>query len=293
MTDRSPLGCQRDWIWRGWRVRYTYLPHHSSEDAPYLFLHGFGASLRQWQENLLPLSQHRRVYAMDLVGFGGSEKATAPYKIGFWVEQVYHFWKTFIQRPMVLVGHSLGALVALTAAIAHPDMLENLILITLPAARQELLPTLPLWLQSLAGEMESAFASPLLIKPLFQIIRQPRVIRSVLRKIYVQGDRVTEALVESFIEPARDRGAAATLTRLTKARTRNDFSQLTRDLLPQVEVPILVIWGTEDRVIPLAWGRQLPGLSDRVTLVEIPNGGHCVYDECSAQVNAEILAWLR
>jgi pimeloyl-ACP methyl ester carboxylesterase len=292
MLESRRLGAQRDWVWRGWRVRYTHI-RGGKDHSPMLFLHGFGSALTQWQENLLPLSQSRTVYALDLLGFGGSEKAAAPYKISFWVEQLYEFWRTFIHQPIVLVGHSLGALVALTAAIAHPDMVQNLVLVTLPAARQELLPKLPAWLQSIAGEAEGFFASPLLIQPLFKIISQPKVIGAILRAVYVNQERVTEELIESFVAPGRDRGAAQTLSRLTKARTQNDFSPLTRDLLPQVQVPILVLWGSEDRVIPLTWGRQLPPLNSRLKLVEIPDGGHCAYDECAERVNAEILAWLK
>ena len=292
ISKHLPLGSQRDWIWRGWQVRYTHL-RGGRDHAPMLLLHGFGSALTQWQENLVPLSRSRTVYALDLLGFGGSEKAAAPYKISFWVEQVYEFWRTFIHQPIVLVGHSLGALVALAAAIAHPDMVQNLVLVTLPAARQELLPTLPKWIQSIAGEAESFFASPLLIGALFQLISRPKVIRVILRAIYVNKARVTEELVESFLAPGRDRGAAQTLSRLTKARTQNDFSPLTKELLPQVQVPTLVLWGTEDRVIPLTWGRQLPALNPLLKLVEIPDGGHCAYDECAERVNEEILQWLR
>jgi pimeloyl-ACP methyl ester carboxylesterase len=229
------------------------------------------------------------VYALDLVGFGASEKAAANYKVNFWVEQIYDFWRAFIGQPIVLVGHSLGALVALTAAVTYPEMVQGLVLLTLPAARQELLPK---WMQTVVGEIEGIFASPLLIRPLFRLIRRPKVIRAVLRSVYVNQERVTEELVQSFLVPGFDRGAAQVLCRLTKARTQNDFSQRTKDLLSRVQVPILLIWGLNDRVIPLTWGRQLPPLNPRVKLVEIPDAGHCPYDESAESVNAEILAWL-
>lgn len=290
---QSRLGTQRDWVWRGWQVRYTYVRAANSAQAnqspPLLFLHGFGSALTQWQENLLPLSQDHMVYALDLVGFGASEKAAANYKVNFWVEQIYDFWRAFIGQPIVLVGHSLGALVALTAAVTYPEMVQGLVLLTLPAARQELLPK---WMQTVVGEIEGIFASPLLIRPLFRLIRRPKVIRAVLRSVYVNQERVTEELVQSFLVPGFDRGAAQVLCRLTKARTQNDFSQRTKDLLSRVQVPILLIWGLNDRVIPLTWGRQLPPLNPRVKLVEIPDAGHCPYDESAESVNAEILAWL-
>jgi pimeloyl-ACP methyl ester carboxylesterase len=288
---QTRLGTQRDWVWRGWQVRYTFMRSASlNQNPPVLFLHGFGSSLLQWQENLSPLSQFHTVYAVDLVGFGASEKADTAYKIGLWVDQIYDFWRTFIGRPVVLVGHSLGALVSLTAAVAYPDMVQNLVLLTLPAARQELLNSS---LQSFVGEIESFLISPIIIQPLFRLIRRPRVVRSILKAVYIDQERVTAELVDNFLQPGLDRGASRAFYRLSKARTQNDFSAKTRDLLPQVNAPILLIWGEKDRVIPLTWGRQLPELNPDLKLVEIPNAGHCPYDECADCVNTEILTWLR
>lgn len=290
----TQLGSQRDWIWRGWKVRYTFAhpPSNAATDsnAPLLMLHGFGSALTQWHENLLPLSQASSVYALDLIGFGVSEKASTTYKVGLWVDQVYEFWRTFIGRPMVLVGHSLGALVALSAAVAHPEMVDRLVLITLPAARQELLPT---WLQPIVATVEGMFTTPLLVKPLFQVILRPNVIRAVLRKVYVNQEHVTETLIEGFLTPGLDRGASRAFCRLAQARTQTDFSRATKELLQEVEVPILLLWGEQDRVIPISWGRQIAEtLGSQLTLVEIPDAGHCPYDECADRVNAEILAWL-
>ncbi|HEY9624213.1 MAG TPA: alpha/beta fold hydrolase [Crinalium sp.] len=288
------LGSQRDWVWRGWQIRYTHIRTDDTVAAtsspPLVFLHGFGSALTQWRLNLIPLSQHRTVYAIDLLGFGASEKAAASYNVDLWIEQVYDFCQTLIGQPVILVGHSLGALVALAAAERHPDLVKGLVLITLPSSRQELLPE---WLQPIVGAIEGLFASPLIIKPLFQFIRQPAFIRSVLRKIYSNPESVTDELISSFTMPALDRGSAAVLTRLVKARTRSDFSPSTKSLLPNLQIPILMLWGEQDQVIPLTWGRQLPALNNKVKLVELPGAGHCSYDESSEQVNHEILTWLQ
>jgi pimeloyl-ACP methyl ester carboxylesterase len=286
------LGSQRDWVWRGWQIRYTHLRPDEPNQAttPLLFLHGFGAALTQWRLNLVPFSQDRTVYAFDLLGFGASEKAAAPYKVDLWIEQTYDFWRSLIRQPVILVGHSLGALVALAAANRHPDMVQGLVLITLPSSRQELLPN---WLQPIVGTIEGLFASPLIIKPLFRLIRQPGFIRAALRKIYSNPESVTDDLIASFTMPALDRGAAAVLTRLVKARTRTDFSPSTKSLLPNLQVPILLLWGEQDQVIPLAWGRQLPPLNSNIKLVELSDAGHCSYDESSEQVNQAIATWLQ
>ncbi|NER06373.1 MAG: alpha/beta fold hydrolase, partial [Okeania sp. SIO3C4] len=119
---QKKIGSQRDWVWRGWQIRYTYvrcqdcdetLEGHKLENPPILLLHGFGASIGHWQHNINVLSQKHTVYALDLVGFGASEKAIANYDASFWVEQVYEFWQTFIQVPVILIGNSTGSLVSL------------------------------------------------------------------------------------------------------------------------------------------------------------------------------------
>lgn len=288
----TKIGAQRDWAWRGWQVRYTYIRSAQGATAPpLLFLHGFGSALGQWRYNLQPLSEFHHVYAMDLLGFGASEKAPAEYGVPLWMQQVYDFWRTWIRKPVILVGHSLGALVAIATAAAYPEMAQGLILLTIPASRQEVLPAK---LQPIVGAIEGFFATPLLLRPLFQLItRKPGIIRSVLKKVYVNPEVVNEELVALFTTPPLDRGAAGVFCRLSKARTRRDFSPNVKDLLPNLNMPILVLWGQCDGVIPIAWGRQLVELHPQLKLVEIENAGHCPYDEHPERVNQEIAHWLR
>lgn len=287
----SQIGAQRNWVWRGWKVRYTYIrTQNPTPSDPLVFLHGFGSAMGQWRYNLQPLSQNRTVYALDLLGFGASEKAPANYNVDLWVAQIYEFWRTWIQKPIILVGHSLGALVALTAAVTYPEMVSGLVLLTVPASRQELLPQK--W-QAWLGHLESALANPLLLKPLFQIlIRRPQVFRSILKMAYVNSELITEELITLFTTPSQDRGASGVFCRLSQARTRRDFSLNVQEMLPKLTIPILMIWGQQDRVIPIAWGRQLARLNPHLEWIEIENAGHCPYDECPDQVNREITAWL-
>jgi len=289
----SHLGSQRDWVWRGWQTRYTYIraadPIHP-DSTPIVFLHGFGASLTQWRSNLIPLSQTHTVYALDLLGFGASEKAPTDFRVGLWVDQVRDFCRELIGQPVILVGHSLGALVALTAAVIDPELVHGMVLLTLPASRQELLPG---WSQSWVGKIESIFATPFLIRPLLRVIRRPGFLRAVLKTVYSNREYVTDELISSFAIPAYDRGAAKVLCRLVQARTQNDFSLSTKTLLQDLDLPMLLLWGEQDRVIPLTWGRQLPLINPQLKMVEIPDSGHCPYDECADRVNQEILAWVK
>ncbi|MEO0540906.1 MAG: alpha/beta hydrolase, partial [Cyanobacteria bacterium P01_A01_bin.105] len=61
---------------------------------------------------------------------------------------------------------------------------------------------------------------------------------------------------------------------------------------PQVKVPILLLWGDQDQVIPVKWAEQVKPLSPLLTYQEIPNAGHCVYDEAAETVINAVEDWL-
>ena len=206
-----------------------------------------------------------------------------------WQEQVYDFWQTVIGQPVILLGHSLGALVALTTTVRHPEVTEKLILLTLPLARQELVAG---WLDRLARGIEGLFATPLLLRPLFLAVRQPGFIRMALTKIYQQPERVDDELLEIFTRPTLERGAARTLCYLVKSRTQPEFSDVTADLLRQVSIPILLLWGTQDNVLPPAWAEQILAENSQLTYRAIDNAGHCLYDEVPEIFDAAIRDWL-
>lgn len=289
------LGKQRGWYWRGWRVRYTHITGVDLSEgevrgqAPLLLLHGAGSSLVQWRESLEELAKDRPVYALDFVGFGGSEKIAAALNTDLWVAQVADFWQTFLRRPMILVGHSLGASVALQMATSHPETVSRLVMLTLPAARQEVGGRAA----KIGAVAEGWFASPVLVRSLFRFVRRPSLIRTVLLKLHQDSSRVDADLVDSFVRPTRERGAARTFCYLVKARTSAEFSPQTRDLIPLLHVPTLLLWGDRDIVIPIAWGRYVNTLSDQLTFVEIEGAGHFFYDERPAELHDLLSRWIR
>ncbi|MGD1897893.1 MAG: alpha/beta fold hydrolase [Phormidesmis sp.] len=288
------LGEQRIWHWRGWQIRYTHLvssqasSQNVQNETPLLLIHGVGSSLEQWRENLTEFAKERPVYALDLLGFGGSQKVSTALSTGLWVEQVADFCETFFRRPILLIGHSLGALVALQMATTHPDQVSQLIMLTLPAARQEIGGSAA----KIGAVVEGWFASPLLIRPLFQLVRQPWLIRSALRAIAQKPEKVDDDLVNSFVRPTRDRNAARMFCYLVKSRTADTFSPLTRDLIPQLQMPALLLWGKCDRIIPITWGRYVNTLSHHITFVEVEQAGHFFYDELATDMHDLIDQWL-
>ena len=287
------IGNQRDWVWRGWQTRYSYLKARSNSNSqlPIIFVHGFGASIEHWRHNLPAIAEYHSVYAIDLLGFGASRKADTEYNTALWTEQVYDFWRTFIGTPAILVGNSIGSLVCLNTTVAYPEMAKGLVMLSLPdvSVREDMLPPL---VRPIVTSIENLFASPLLIKGLLKIVRRPQIIRKWVGVAYPNKEAVTDELVEILSSPAYDEGSEQTLFRLSRSVRKANFAKSVTDLLPQVAVPILLVWGLQDRMIPPKQARAIAKLNSRLKLIELPDAGHCPHDEYPEQFNSLLLNWL-
>lgn len=287
----AEAGHQRLWYWRGWRVRYWFHPGPAGvARPPILLIHGFGANLNQWRHNLPGLSTVAPVYAIDLLGFGDAEKAAASYGAPLWADQGTDFIRQVIGQPVAVVGHSLGALVALTMAHRQPDWVRQVLLVTVPtpASREDLVAD---WVADLARTVERLVASPLLLRPLFRLVRQRKFLERALRGIYVHPEAVDEDLIDTFALPPQQRGSARTLCYLVNARSDPDFSPSVKGMLAELTQPTLILWGQRDRVIPATMAQGLADLNPRIQLRFVPDGGHCLYDEDPDTFNQTVIQW--
>ncbi len=287
------IGNQRDWVWRGWNIRYTYIRPLSNQQktTPLILLHGFGASIGHWRHNLEVLGTHHTVYALDMLGFGASEKAAANYSIELWVEQVYSFWQVLIGHPVVLVGNSNGSLISLAAAAAHPEMVRGIVMMSLPdpAVEQE---AIPVFLQPLVQTIKHIVASPLILKPVFYLVRRPGVLRRWASLAYANPEAITDELIEILAGPPQDRGSARAFTALFKAAIGISFSPSVKNLLPNLTIPMLLIWGQKDRFVPPILASRFALYNDKLEVLNLEDVGHCPHDESPEQVNQAILDWM-
>ena len=266
-----------------------------------VFLHGFGAAIGHWRYNLPVFAQTRTVYALDLLGFGASEKVSTDYLITLWAEQVYDFWRTFIRTPIVLVGNSLGSLVGLTAAALHPEMVAGLAMLTLPDS--SVLEN-PQWIKPAIAPMKRALTpfttlaktiltSPPIFSPFFRFIRQPKIIRSWVQKAYIDNTAVGDELVDILSSPAYDQGAANALRAMVTTMAKAGIPQYTaKELLPQLSIPILLVWGQQDIMVPPKLGPLFAQCNPRINLIELEQAGHCPHDECPDRLNPILQNWL-
>jgi pimeloyl-ACP methyl ester carboxylesterase len=292
-TWHQKVGNQRDWVWRGWQTRYTYqrCRNQRVKSPPVLLLHGFGASIGHWQHNIEFLSDQHTVYGLDLVGWGGSRKPNINYDIDLWVDQVYDFWQAFVGQPMILVGNSIGSLVALVAAARHPDMATSLIMVSLPdlSAEQEMIPK---QIQPLVNGFKKVILNPPLLHTLFKVVSRPKVARKWAQIAYANPDRVTDDLIDLFLTPAQEQDAPAAFVKIMQGMTSSNFSPNIRQLLPDLEIPMLLLWGNEDRMIPPGTADVLMKLNPLLELVNLAGAGHCAHHEVPDIVNNQIRTWL-
>lgn len=295
MSWRTTTGRWRDWVWRGWRSRYAFLPGPEGEAGegrtPVLLIHGFGASVGHWRHNMAVIAAQRPVYALDLVGFGASSKPpTGAYDAYFWADQVFEFWRQMLGRPVAIVGNSIGSLVALTAADRHPAMAAAVVAISLPdpAAREDLIPKA---VMPLVNAIERLVAAPWLLKTIFYGVRRPAVVRRWAGVAYCDHAAIDGDLVEILSAPARDRGAADAFAQIIRTMSSPRFGPKMRDLLPRLEIPVLILWGDGDRMIPPQLAQQMGQWSDRAEVRMLPGLGHCPHDEAPDQINPLLQTW--
>lgn len=259
-----------------------------------VLVHGFGASWGHWRQNIPVLAEHCRVYAIDLIGFGGSAKPTPGEKISYtfetWGQQLADFCREVVGSPVYLIGNSIGCIVAMQAAVDHPDIVVGLALIncSLRLLHDRKRAQLP-WYRSMGAPIVQKLLSVKWIgKLFFSQLAKPKVVRKVLLQAYKHPEAVTDELVDMLMAPAFDAGAVDVFV----AFTRYSQGPLPEDLLPLLPCPTIIIWGTEDPWEPIALGREFANYPKVEKFIPIEGVGHCPQDEAPELVNPILLEWI-
>ncbi|MDE5117213.1 MAG: alpha/beta fold hydrolase, partial [Trichodesmium sp. St2_bin2_1] len=117
---------QYTWTWKTHNIQYIIM----GTGQPLLLIHGFGASISHWRNNIPSLSAAGyQVFALDLLGFGASSKPPIDYSMELWQQLIYDFWSEHIQQPTIFVGNSIGALLSLMILADYPEISTGGILI--------------------------------------------------------------------------------------------------------------------------------------------------------------------
>ena len=275
------------WTWRNHKIQYTV----AGEGKPLLLIHGFGASLGHWRKNIPVLAQGYRVFAIDLLGFGGSDKPTLDYTLELWQQQIKDFWSAKIKEPTIFVGNSIGGLLSLMVITSFPDLAAGGVLINCAGGLNHRPDELNPPLRLIMGAFTKLVSTPVTGKFLFNRVRQKSRIRRTLYQVYKDRAAVTDELVDLLYEPSCHPNARKVFASVLTAPA----GPTPQELLEQLQRPLLVIWGEDDPWTPIkgaAVYQNLAANSSDTEFHTVPNAGHCPHDEKPDQVNQLILEWL-
>jgi pyruvate dehydrogenase E2 component (dihydrolipoamide acetyltransferase) len=254
----APAPCLLDVA--GGRLRYLELG--GGDGPPVLLLHGFGADLNSWMFTQPALAEGRRVLALDLPGHGGSRRDVGAGDGAALSQAVEGFLAALDPGPVHLVGHSMGGAIAALLAARRPDLVRTLTLIA-PAG--------------LGPDINAAF-----IDGFVRASRRKDAIE-VLQMLVHDPALVSRTMVEDVLRFKRLDGVTAALDTIAHAWFAG--GRQTLDLTAAIAglaLPVQVIWGRDDRIIPVAHtGAVAPGVPVHV----LEGAGHLPHMEKSGEVN--------
>lgn len=131
-----------------------------------------------------------------------------------------------------------------------------------------------------------------MLKPLFKIVRQPTVLRRWAAIAYANPEAVTDELIDILAGPPQDRGSARAFVALFKATISANFSPNVKQILPNLTIPMLLIWGQQDKFVPPALAQQFAQYNQNLQVLQLDNVGHCPHDENPEEINRVILDWI-
>ncbi len=259
--DTSVLGGQAHFFpWKHGRVFYkaSGLDHTG---PPLIFVHGIGAgaSSFMWRKNFDELAKDFPVFALDLLGFGFSDKpATASYSADLYVDLISDFIREVSGNPANIIASSLGAAYAIRVADEHPELVNALVLNA--ATGTDTLSRRP----GMAGAaFYGLLQSPVLGTSFYNVMASERSIRDYARdNLFYDHKRVTDRLVSNLYATSHQPGAqhaiAAFLSGYLNTDTRAPFARLTQSTI--------LVWGKQDPAIPIENGTSLQELNPRARL---------------------------
>jgi len=238
-----------------------YLKIGDGEEAAIL-IHGFGGDLNTWLYNHEALAADRSVYALDLRGHGGSSKQVGCATLDQFAGDLGGFLDAIGLTKVHIAGHSMGGAVGLQFALRHPGRVASLTLIAAAG---------------LGLEIDGAYIQG------FITAGRRKEMSSQIEKLFADPKLVTRRLVEDVLKFKRLDGVEASLRAIAGQLYAGD-RQITmlRDRFSELPMPVLVIWGTEDRILPPSHAEGLP---QTVRVVTIPGCGHMVHMEAAQKVN--------
>ena len=216
---------------------------------PLLLIHGIGGDADEWAFCFGALAATHRVVALDLLGFGRSDKPAIEYGIAVFVEVLDHFLRALNIPRASLIGSSLGGWIAAAFALRFPQRVDKLVLVS----------TAGVW----AGPTDLPFDLH---------VSTHAHMRYVMERVFYNKSLATNEIVDLAYRQHLERGDGYTIDRLL--HNLRDGRERLDDSIGRLTMPVLVIWGEQDELIPVENARRIHELVPGSKLEIIPQCGH-------------------
>jgi pimeloyl-ACP methyl ester carboxylesterase len=276
-------------------VRLHYIECGSGE-PPIVFVHGLGSTVTKWRDAMPICGPRRRSIAVDLPGFGRSDSPRARYTFGFLAGGVKSFLDAKEIERCVLVGNSLGAMAALWLAASWPERVEGIALVSpplpLPAgARPDAATVARMSVAMIPGVGEALYAG-------FMRLRSAEwQVADGLRRNVVDATRVSADTLKLLHEEAEERRRDGRLRGPLMSAQRNLLWMVTarraevERVAASIKVPTLLVWGSDDLLVPLAVGEHWVGKIPGAELLVLDGAGHNPQLEVPDRFSEVVLAF--
>jgi len=294
------------WYWKGFKIFWSVKGKENT--FPIIFLHGFGVSSKHWRNNTKYFAKKGyAAYSLDLIGFGDSAqpgiREIGKLDNGVWCNQVNDFIKEVIRprthNKIILIGNSLGSLVALTCAVRLNNEILSVIASPLPdniiSNRNE--SKINSIFKKLKINFIKIFFKLLPLEIILFLISKLGIIKLGLNSAYHKKDNIDKELIDIVRKPVLRKTAARSLRAMcigmSTRENKLQASYLLEKLSHTKKVPFLLLWGDKDNFIPLFLGKKIANFHRWVELKIISNSGHCVHDEDPSLFNKVSYEWIK
>lgn len=259
------------------KLYYEHYPHPNPSAPVMIMIHGFLSSCFSFRKLIPELKNQFHIYALDLPGFGRSEKSkTFNYSLKNYGQLIVDFINHLQLQNAYVIGHSMGGQVAMHAARLAPDSIKKLILI------------------GCSGYLKRP--SPFVVRcsylPFFvHVIRRwvsKKGVRENLMTVVHNPELIDDDLIKGYAQPFNDQEIFHSLIRVLRHRE----GDMLPEELKEVRSPVLLLWGKHDRVIPLPVGERMVNDLPDAKLKVYEEAGHLLPEEIPMEVSEEICSFI-
>jgi len=253
-----------------------------------LFIHGLGSNLKAWSKNIEGLKEHYRCIALDLPGYGKSQKDEYPFSMTFFADAVRTFMDSLNLEKVVLAGHSMGAQIAMRTVLNNSENIEKLILVA-PAGLEEFTEKEKTWFQNIF--------TPTVVKA----TSEAQIIKNFQLNFYKMPDDAQFMIEDRLL--MRESTEYDHYCNMIPLCVMGMLNEPVFDQLLEIHLSTLIIFGENDLLIPNRFlhpnlttlevaKKGQAGIPESI-LEMVPLAGHFVQWEQAESVNGKVLDFLK